>query len=121
MLLYEGWTADDMPGPTREAKEKQLEQLILRETLYDTLQKVRAQNPELEGIAAYRHAAYIEKRNAYEKTVAELEAMLGENAHCTAVDCDLWDTYSDWFKSEHGIRPRFHVTRAAAQADLQGK
>ncbi len=55
----------------------------------------------------------------YDATVAELEALLGPDAECYEVDCDLWSNYNDWFKSENGVRPRFYITRASVLADYR--
>lgn len=45
-------------------------------------------------------------RAAYEETVQELLARLGENAPCTSIDQDSAQFFSDWYKEEHNFRPR---------------
>lgn len=49
--------------------------------------------------------------NSYNETVKTLIQLLGENAHCNEVDCDLWGYFSDYYKDVNGFRPRHYMTR----------
>lgn len=75
----------------------------------------RAVNANINDDEKERVAALAE----YELTVKELEAIHGPKAHCDEVDSDLFEFYSDIYKSDHGIRPHGHVTRAEARAYLE--
>lgn len=105
---------EDMPGPTDEARRLQHQQYGASDALYDALNAAlaRSDNPDRQAAyAAAREDATFKARLAdYEATVSALQALLGPQAHCCEVDSDLWSTYSDCYKSEHGIRPRFHRT-----------
>jgi hypothetical protein len=57
-------------------------------------------------------AARDEANRMYDATVEALTALLGSDAHCADVDCDLYGFYSDAYKDRNGFRPRGHVTRA---------
>lgn len=49
----------------------------------------------------------------YDKTVSDLVDLLGEGAFCNAVDIDLYNRFSDLYKSRMGCRPYLLVTRQA--------
>jgi len=107
-----------MPGPTDEARALQLAQSIALDEQYALLNELSAQFlPEFRD-AAYVHPTYLAALAKYEATVAELEALLGPDAHCTWVDCELWSHFSDWHKSEEGFRPYGHLTRAQVKVAL---
>lgn len=55
-------------------------------------------------------------RTQYTALVAVAKSVLGPEAHCNHVDPDLWEAYSDCYKSDNGFRPRGHVTAAEAAA-----
>ena len=56
---------------------------------------------------------------AYQCTVQALLALMGEDAHCCEVDEDLWNVFSEVFKGDVGVRPRFHQTRADVKRYLE--
>lgn len=56
---------------------------------------------------------------AYQGTVQALLALMGEDAHCCEIDEDLWSLFSDAFKDEVGVRPRFHQTHAEVKRYFQ--
>lgn len=92
-------TITDMLGPDH-ARELQFKQYQARKTLYE------AWNQHTQDSAEYREALA-----AYDATVAELSAMLGDEADCGQVDCDLAALFSDLYKDNTGCRPRGHFTR----------
>ena len=95
-----------MPGPTDEARLLQQKQCIAYDRMYG------AMNFEPKFVSSsYAPKTEIAKA-AYEETVAALVALLGEDAHCSQVDTDMFSAYSDFYKSDAGFRPRHHVTRA---------
>ena len=95
-----------MPGPTDEARLLQQQQCIAYDRMYG------AMNYESKpGTNDYGPKTEIAKA-AYEETVSALVALLGEDAHCSEVDTDLFSAYSDFYKSDAGFRPRHHATRA---------
>lgn len=47
----------------------------------------------------------------YDATVQKLIEILGEDAHCSQVDCELWNQFSDLYKDDNGCRPRGEYTR----------
>lgn len=113
-----------MPGPTDEARVLQLKQCDLATAWYSALSDLLAEfghNSDYE-INIFDEAAKnprcLAAKAAYEASVAELTALLGADAHCNEVDCDLWSSYSDCYKSEYNIRPHFHVTATQARAYL---
>lgn len=72
--------------------------------------------------AIYRAQDSAEKARlvtAYDDTVRQLMGVLGEDAPCYEVDCDLWSVYSDVFKSQHNFRPRGRDSRAQVLEALQ--
>ncbi len=103
-----------MPGPTDEARALQLKQCQLNDTRYDVLNDIRSRiGYDAPFEQAAQDSGYIAAKAAYEASVVELQALLGENAHCNEVDCDLWSSFSDCYKSEYNFRPRGqHWTRA---------
>lgn len=104
----------DMPGPSDAARALQLAQYAAHDAMYDAWNEAHAKaNFNYE--AANQDAAYRARVQDYEKTVADLEALLGPDAHCNEVDTDLWSSFSDCFKDEAGFRPRFHQTRLQVQ------
>lgn len=106
----------DMPGPTDEARALQLKQYAVYDrigTVWDTLASQLGRDNH-EAIRMYPE--YLQVLADYDASVAELEALLGPDAHCNHVDSELWSLFSDCYKSEAGFRPRMHVTRAQAQA-----
>ena len=52
----------------------------------------------------------------YDTLVKMLEHAAGADAHCSAVDPDMANLFSDWYKEVNGVRPKFFVTRADVQA-----
>lgn len=102
---------DWMPGPTTQAKQLQLKQCQAREAMYDAWgEAVLRRSPENRELAE-GDAQYLAAKAAYDATVRELAELLGAQAHCNAVDCDLWSLFSDAYKDEAGFRPRSHFTR----------
>jgi subtilisin family serine protease len=55
----------------------------------------------------------------YDETVEALLGLLGPDAHCADVDCDLYGFYSDAYKDRNGFRPSGHVTRADVQSWME--
>jgi hypothetical protein len=96
-------TIEHMPGPTAEAKALQLKQWELLTAFYDAR---NAQPDGMQGNGPEATAALA----AYDRSVAELEALLGPEASVQAVDCELGSTFSDVYKSEYGFRPRGHFS-----------
>ena len=47
----------------------------------------------------------------YDRSVAELKVLLGQDAHCNSVDQDLWSRFSAFYESMNGFPPgrRFSV------------
>lgn len=103
-----------MPGPTDEARALQLKQCELYDAMYDVLNAVRQRiGYEAPFEQAAQDPSFVAAKAAYDASVVELQALLGENAHCNEVDTDLWSSFSDCYKSEHNFRPRGqHWTRA---------
>lgn len=99
------WQLEHMPGPTDEARALQLQQWNAYDEMYEALGEIRAENPGMNFLDAYKEPAYIEKKEAYQRTVDALHELLGPLAHCARVDTDLWSTFSDIHKSEFGCRP----------------
>lgn len=109
---------EHMPGPDN-ARELQLQQCRTAEKIFSTVLHLQETKPGLTTPQAYASPEVVAIQKEYDQTVADLEALLGPEAHCNAVDCERWSTYSDWFKCEHGFRPRMHVTRADATKELR--
>lgn len=109
---------EHMPGPSDEARALQLQQCQAREALYDAWNDAYAKTDYKDSEAAHQDAAYVAAKAAYEATVTALEALLGPDAHCNAVDTDLWSLFSDCYKDDAGFRPRFHQTRTQVQEYL---
>lgn len=108
-----------MPGPSDEARALQLRQYAAYDAMYEALNAVRRENPSLDYQAAYQQPAVLATKQAYEETVAALQALLGAEAHCNLVDCDLWSAFSDFYKDKNGFRPRgIHFTRDAVHKRL---
>lgn len=84
----------------------------------DVQQAQRAASERISDLASYgaNEAQHEEALTAYVKTVEQLTALLGPEAHCASVDTDLWSEYSDLFKSIEECRPQHHVTRDQAKA-----
>lgn len=101
----------NFPGPTDEARRIQLRQAWAFEAICDI-----HCYPEIYATPADMEAALATANAAYDATVAELEALLGPDAHCSEVDSELFSSYSDCFKSENDFRPRGHTTRAEVKA-----
>ncbi len=101
-----------------QAEALQQKQFAAREAMYDAWNDAVARFEYKDYDAAAKDPEHLKAKAAYEATVAELEALLGPNAHCNAVDCDLWSLFSDCYKDDAGFRPRFHQTRAEVQAYL---
>jgi hypothetical protein len=106
----------DMSGPSDEARALQLQQYKATDAFYEVWSAVeRRHGPNsLDTIRA--DPEYVAARTAYESTVTQLSQLLGSDAHCNHVDCDLWSLFSDCYKSDNNCRPRMHMTRAAVQA-----
>lgn len=107
-----------MPGPTDEARELQLAQANALDAVYDSMRSVDLLNANARE-ALKANPEYQAARARYEQTVQQLQALLGPDAHCNCVDCELWSFYSDCFKSDHGFRPREHMTRADVKAAVE--
>lgn len=103
-------TQSDMPGPSPEAKAAQFAQWQLREAYYEA----RRAAPAGE---AHQDPAVQQALSAYDASVDALEALMGPDAHCSQVDCELWGEFSDFYKDEVGFRPRgMHFTRQSVLA-----
>jgi hypothetical protein len=105
-----------MPGPTDEARALQLNQCELLDAFYDTWNTLAAQLGRGNLEAIHAHPDYQAAKARYEASVSELEEMLGPDAHCNSVDAELWSSFSDCYKADKGLRPRWHMTRAQVQA-----
>lgn len=105
-----------MPGPTDAARALQLKQYIAADAMYEAWNNARAKHNYANDAAVNSEPEYVAGKAAYEATVTELAALLGPDAHCNFVDCDLWSMFSDCYKDENGFRPRFHKTRQDVQA-----
>lgn len=55
-------------------------------------------------------------RTQYATLVGIAKSVLGPEAHCNDVDPDLWQAFSDCYKSDNGFRPRFWNTAAEVEA-----
>lgn len=55
-------------------------------------------------------------RTAYATLVGIAKSVLGPEAHCNDVDPDLWQAFSDCYKSDNGFRPRSWMTAAEVEA-----
>lgn len=108
----------DFPGPTDQARELQSRQYDLLRAMYDAWNDAYAAQSVKDYGAARQDPVYQQARAAYDASVSELTALLGEDAHCNNVDCDLFSLYSDLYKDDAGFRPRHHITRAQVQAWL---
>jgi hypothetical protein len=64
----------------------------------------------------YDHVEVVAANAKYDATVNALREMLGPDAHCAEVDCDLYGTYSDLYKDRCNFRPRGHITYEAVKA-----
>lgn len=65
---------------------------------------------------------FISARNAYDGHVESLVALLGEDAHCSVVDPDLFQFYYYAFAEEFGYKPRGgHITRSGVTAWLDAR
>lgn len=106
-------TPADMPNGAPECRALQDRQIACRDLFYAAFNHGEAASMKSED----KHTApnVVAAREAYEATIVELEALLGPEAHCKDVDFDLWLEFSDLYKSELGVRPRFHKTRAQVQ------
>lgn len=107
-------TLDDMLGPSLEAKQLQLRQFELTDSLYDTLDALNEENAHTPGWtvqSAYKHPSFVQKRELLDANVKALEALLGPDAACSQVDSNLWSLYSDLYKDRMGFRPRGPQTR----------
>lgn len=109
---------EDSPEQAAQAVALREKQHAAREAMYDAWNDAVARFNYLDYDAAAKDPKHMEAKAAYEATVAELETLLGPDAHCNAVDCDLWSLFSDCYKDDAGFRPRFHQTRAQVQAYL---
>lgn len=107
-----------MPGPTDEARGLQLAQSDALEAFYDACMALEQQLGHQNRDAILADPRYTDALAKYDATVAQLEALLGPDAHCNFVDMELWGQFSDWYKSEEGFRPRGHMTRAQVKAAL---
>ena len=92
-------TINDMPGATPEAKSLQFEQWQRREALY-AARRAAPVGQEYTAPSAQKALA------DYEATVVALGSLLGPDAPCSQVDCDLWGEFSDFYKDVIGFRPR---------------
>jgi hypothetical protein len=54
-------------------------------------------------------------RMMYARIVRKLELIHGPNVHCSLVDYDLANAYSDWHKEITGFRPKAFATRSDVQ------
>lgn len=81
------------------------------DAMYAAWNKAMAQFEFKDYEKAQKDPEYIEACQTYANTVTALEAALGPDAHCNAVDTNLWSLYSDFYKSEMGFRPKHHATR----------
>lgn len=98
-----------MPGPTMDAKVLQLKQCELIDRMYDAFNEEKTFfRGDIEQLGPKSKQAKIE----YDQSVAELVALLGDDAHCNCVDQDLWNKFSDFYKSMNGFRPRRHFSVA---------
>jgi hypothetical protein len=111
-------TLEDMVGSTHEARTLQYQQYVAHDAMYDARNEALAKFNHNDSEAARKDEAYVARKADYESTVVSLEALLGPDAHCNAVDTDLWSLFSDCYKDDVGMRPRFHQTRAQVQAYL---
>jgi hypothetical protein len=95
----------EMPGPSGEAKALQFKQHAARDAMYQALNVVRQDKPGLTDQDARQHPRYQAAKQAYDRTVEQLIALLGRDVQCFMVDTDLWQEYSDSYKDEYGCRP----------------
>lgn len=109
---------EDRPEQSAQALALREKQDAAREAMYDAWNAAVARFNYHDYNAAAKKPEVLQAQAAYDATVAELEALLGPDAHCNAVDCDLWSLFSDCYKDDAGFRPRFHQTRAQVQAYL---
>lgn len=109
---------EDRPEQSAQALALREKQDAAREAMYDAWNAAVARFNYHGYNAAAKEPEVLQAQAAYDATVAELEALLGPDAHCNAVDCDLWSLFSDCYKDDAGFRPRFHQTRAQVQAYL---
>ena len=101
----------DMAGPTDKAREIQLVQANAADEIYAVMRAVREARPGISSEEMRAVPEVIAANAVYDATVEQLEALLGKDASCCYIDCELWSSFSDFFKSENNIRPRFHITR----------
>lgn len=97
-----GMTLDMMAGPTDQARTLQLAQFALADQFYAALNAV---DPSLTPDERYNAPTVVAAREAYDASVAELVALLGPNATCKQVDCDLLESFHDIYKDDNGFRP----------------
>lgn len=109
---------EDRPEQSAQALALREKQDAAREAMYDAWNAAVARFNYQGYNAAAKEPEVLKAQAAYDATVGELEALLGPDAHCNAVDCDLWSLFSDCYKNDTGFRPRFHQTRAQVQAYL---
>lgn len=102
----------DMPGPTVEAQQLQLEQYAAGVAHYDLINAECKVHPQLSLKEVRQLPSVVAANQVYEDFVTKLEEMLGKDAHCRQIDGDLWESFADCYKEDVGIRPRFHQTRA---------
>lgn len=108
-----------MPGPTDEARVLQLAQSQALEAFYDTCMDLEQRLGRKNVDELREEPEYVTALAKYDATVAQLEALLGPNAHCNSVDAELWSQFSDFFKSENGFRPKSHFSRAQVKAAFE--
>lgn len=82
---------------------------------FDDRPDVQALQAEQEKALDAYYASKAEERKErlkdYDATVEKLVALLGADVHCTFVDLELFQSYSDYYKEVVGCRPRHRVTR----------
>jgi hypothetical protein len=108
-----------MVGPSDAARALQLKQWKAHDAMYEALDAAYARTGYKDRELAHKDVQYLAAFEAYNKTVAELEALLGPTACCSKVDSDLWSLFSDCYKSDTGVRPRHLVTRLNVEAYLK--
>jgi hypothetical protein len=102
----------DMPGPTVEAQHIQLAQDAAVVAVYDAINAAYVAHPELSPKEVRQLPEVVAANKIYNDTINQLVELLGGNAPCSQVDTDLWETFSDCYKEDAGIRPSPGYTRA---------
>jgi hypothetical protein len=110
------FTLDMMAGPTDQARVLQLAQCVLADKFYEALRSVEKGLTHEE---RYRAPAVVAARDTYEASVTELVALLGPNAECHQVDCDLWECFHNIYKDDVGCRPRAGWSLQGVKAYLE--